>query len=201
MLHDSCRQIPPEFAGDPQLCGFVYSDLSGQQVSTVSTIVAGAELPPLPLLVGRSCITKSLLELSIMGGIQDARVHAPVVFAEGACLIFVCSLMVSLRFYARRVSGSSLGLDDGAAAAALVSLSGLNPNLLSERMTDLRGTAFGGWNVNHADSRFESAFYHQEIKIDRLAETAMKGLGYSSAVGDAGAGHPDANVVSTASSI
>ena len=29
--------------------------------------------------------------------------------------------MVALRFYARRVSGSSLGLDDGACALALVS--------------------------------------------------------------------------------
>lgn len=58
-----------------------------------------------------------------MTAIQDLRVHAPLVIAEGAILIPVCSVMVFLRFYARRVSGSSLGLDDLAIAAALVSLS------------------------------------------------------------------------------
>ena len=58
-----------------------------------------------------------------MARIQDLRVHAPLVIAEGAILIFVCSVMVFLRFYARKVSGSSLGLDDCAIAAALVSLS------------------------------------------------------------------------------
>ena len=57
-----------------------------------------------------------------MTAIQDIRVHAPLVIAEGAILIFVCSEMVFLRFYARKVSGSSLGLDDLAVAAALVSL-------------------------------------------------------------------------------
>lgn len=55
-------------------------------------------------------------------GIQDTRVHAPLVYAEGVILIVVCSVMVFLRFYARRVSGSSLGLDDAAIAVALVSL-------------------------------------------------------------------------------
>ena len=57
-----------------------------------------------------------------MTAIQDLKVHAPLVVAEGAILIFVCSVMVSLRFYARRVSGSSLGLDDCTIALALVSL-------------------------------------------------------------------------------
>ena len=57
-----------------------------------------------------------------MGGIQDIRVHAPLVYAEGAILMFVCSLMVFLRFYARRISGSSYGLDDLAIIGALVSL-------------------------------------------------------------------------------
>lgn len=58
-----------------------------------------------------------------MPSVQDLRVHAPLVIAEGAVLIFVCPIMVFLRFYARRISGSSLGLDDLAIAAALVSLS------------------------------------------------------------------------------
>jgi len=57
-----------------------------------------------------------------MAAVQDLRVHAPLVIAEGAILIFVCSVMVFLRFYARRISGSNLGLDDCAIAAALVSL-------------------------------------------------------------------------------
>ena len=57
-----------------------------------------------------------------MPAIQDLRVHAPVVIAEGAILIPVCTMMVFLRFYARRVSGSSFGMDDLAIAAALVSL-------------------------------------------------------------------------------
>jgi hypothetical protein len=56
-----------------------------------------------------------------MLALQDLRVHAPLVIAEGTILIFVCSVMVFLRFYARRISGSSLGLDDCAIAAALVS--------------------------------------------------------------------------------
>ncbi|KAK4693232.1 hypothetical protein P7C71_g4129, partial [Lecanoromycetidae sp. Uapishka_2] len=54
-----------------------------------------------------------------MARIQDLRVHAPLVIAECAILIFVCSVMVFLRFYARKTSGSSLGLDDCAIAAAL----------------------------------------------------------------------------------
>lgn len=57
-----------------------------------------------------------------MPAIQDARVHAPVVIAEGAILIPVCTIMVLLCFYARRTSGSSFGIDDFAIAAALVSL-------------------------------------------------------------------------------
>ena len=57
-----------------------------------------------------------------MPAIQDIRIHAPLVIAEGAILIPVCSVMVFLRFYARRITGSSLGLDDFAIAAALVSL-------------------------------------------------------------------------------
>ena len=57
-----------------------------------------------------------------MPAIQDLRVHAPLVIAEGAILIFVCSVMGFLRFYVRRISGSSYGLDDCAIAAALVSL-------------------------------------------------------------------------------
>ena len=58
-----------------------------------------------------------------MPSIQDLRVHAPLVIVEGAILIPVCSVMVFLRFYARKISGSSYGLDDCAIAAALVSLS------------------------------------------------------------------------------
>ncbi len=57
-----------------------------------------------------------------MPSVQDLRVHAPLVIAEGVILIVVCSIMVLLRFYARRISGSSVGLDDFAIAAALVSL-------------------------------------------------------------------------------
>jgi hypothetical protein len=55
-----------------------------------------------------------------MTAIQDIRVHAPVVIAEAVCLIVFCSLMVGLRFYARRIKGSRLGLDDLAIAMALV---------------------------------------------------------------------------------
>ena len=57
-----------------------------------------------------------------MPTVQDLRVHAPLVIAEGVILIFICSVMVFLRFYTRRISRSSLGLDDFAIAAALVSL-------------------------------------------------------------------------------
>lgn len=70
-----------------------------------------------------------------MTAIQDVRVHAPLVLAEGAILIFVCSVMVFLRFYARQIAGSSLGLDDWAIAAALVSLDSHNMNLYPNRTT------------------------------------------------------------------
>jgi hypothetical protein len=58
-----------------------------------------------------------------MTAIQDLRVHAPVAIAEAVCLIVFCSLMVGLRFYARHIKRSRLGLDDFAIAIALVSLS------------------------------------------------------------------------------
>ncbi|CAF9943701.1 MAG: hypothetical protein ALECFALPRED_000975 [Alectoria fallacina] len=91
-----------------------------------------------------------------MTAIQDVRVHAPLVLAEGAILIFVCSVMVFLRFYARQIAGSSLGLDDWAIAAALLFVVGMAVTLITE--------------------------------------TSLKGLGYASSEGDAGRGHPDANV-------
>ncbi|KAM0796353.1 hypothetical protein BDR22DRAFT_812102 [Usnea florida] len=91
-----------------------------------------------------------------MTAIQDIRVHAPLVIAEGAILIFVCSAMVFLRFYARNVSGSSLGSDDLAVAAALLFVIGM--------------------------------------AITLIADAGLKGLGYPSSEGDAGRGHPDANV-------
>lgn len=69
-----------------------------------------------------------------MTAIQDLRVHAPLVIAEGVILIFVCSVMVFLRFYARKISGSSLGLDDFAIAAALVSLIGQKMNCFSQNL-------------------------------------------------------------------
>ncbi|KAI9699154.1 MAG: hypothetical protein M1820_007233 [Bogoriella megaspora] len=91
-----------------------------------------------------------------MTKIQDLRVNAGLVYAEGVCFIIVCSLMVSLQFYARKVSGSHLGLDDYAAGLALLFVIGLAVTLITE--------------------------------------TAMKGFGYPASVGDAGPGHPDANV-------
>lgn len=66
-----------------------------------------------------------------MAGIQDIRVHAPLVIAEGATLIFVCSVMVILRFYARRKSGSSLGLDDLAIALALLFVVGMAVTIIA----------------------------------------------------------------------
>ena len=57
-----------------------------------------------------------------MPALQDARVSAPLVIAEAVCFIVVCSAMVSLRYYARRVSGSSIGLDDIFITLALVSI-------------------------------------------------------------------------------
>lgn len=58
-----------------------------------------------------------------MTAIQDIRVHAPVIIAEAVCLIVFCSLMVGLRYYARRVKKSRLGLDDLAIGVALVRIS------------------------------------------------------------------------------
>lgn len=55
-----------------------------------------------------------------MTAIQDLRVHAPVIIAEAVCLIVFCSVMVALRFYARHIKGSRLGLDDLAIALGLV---------------------------------------------------------------------------------
>ena len=62
-----------------------------------------------------------------MPGIQDIKVSAPLVIAEGACFLVVCSGMVAARFYARRVTGSNLGLDDFAVASALVSIAAREP--------------------------------------------------------------------------
>jgi hypothetical protein len=64
-----------------------------------------------------------------MARIQDIRIHAPLVYAEGVIFIFVCSVMVFLRFYARKVTGSSLGLDDLTIGIALVSIVCQNVNL------------------------------------------------------------------------
>lgn len=91
-----------------------------------------------------------------MARIEDIRIHAPLVYAEGIILMIVCSLMVFLRFYARKITGSHPGLDDIAIAIALVLVIAMC--------------------------------------ITAIAETALKGFGYAAAVGDAGVGHPDANV-------
>jgi hypothetical protein len=64
--------------------------------------------------------TASTSAASTMTAIQDLRVHAPVIIAEAVCLIVFCSLMVGLRFYARRLKASRLGLDDLAIALGLV---------------------------------------------------------------------------------
>jgi len=91
-----------------------------------------------------------------MARIQDIRVHAPLVYAEGIIFIIVCSVMVFLRFYARRITKSTLGLDDLFIGIALILVIAMS--------------------------------------VTAIAETALKGFGYASSVGDAGAGHPDANV-------
>ena len=90
-----------------------------------------------------------------MTAIEDIRVHAPLVIAEGAILIFVCSAMVFLRFYARKVSGSSLGLDDLAVAAALVSLGSLIKTVCSKNHGLRYAIAVRGWDGYHSYCRFE----------------------------------------------
>ena len=129
-----------------------------------------------------------------MTAIQDLKVHAPLVIAEGAVLIFVCSIMVSLRFYARRISGSSLGLDDCTIAIALVSLQS-NDQSLFLQTGSYCAIAFCRWNGSHSDRRFEIPPFHRDIRPIALIETSLKGLGYAASEGDAGRGHPDANVV------
>ena len=129
-----------------------------------------------------------------MTAIEDLKVHAPLVIAEGAILIVVCSFMVSLRFYARRISGSSLGLDDCTIALALVShcrqLALLQPG-------SYYGIAFRRWNGSHSDRRFRISrpSTMTYVKLITSVEARLKGLGYAASEGDAGRGHPDANVV------
>ena len=121
-----------------------------------------------------------------MAAIQNLRVHGPLVIAEGAILVFVCSVMVFLRFYARRISGSSLRLDDCAIAAALVSLSCPNRLVIGMEVTLVAGSRYRSLTVT---------------KDYFSVETSLKGLGYASSEGGAGHGHPDANIVSHVSSI
>ena len=130
-----------------------------------------------------------------MTAIQDLKVHAPLVIAEGAVLIFVCSVMVSLRFYARRISGSSLGLDDCTIALALVSLRS-KFQYFPLRPGSYCTIAFCRWNGSHSYRRFEIPPLHRVIRLIAFIETSLKGLGYPASEGDAGRGHPDANVVS-----
>ena len=135
---------------------------------------------------------------SIMPSVQDLRVHGPLVISEGSILIFICSVMVFLRFYARRISGSSLGLDDLAIAAALVSLSVHRLDFdLSIIDSTYRTVAFCGWNGDYTHCRFADPAIPPGHNVHRAVETGLKGLGYPSSVGDAGRDHPDANVVST----
>ena len=129
-----------------------------------------------------------------MTAIQDLKVHAPLVIAEGAILIFVCSIMVLLRFYARRVSGSSLGLDDCTIALALVSLPSIHQPLLLQTGSHC-AIAFCHRNGSHSDRRFERPPFLRDMRLIIFVETSLKGLGYAASEGDAGRGHPDANVV------
>ena len=98
-----------------------------------------------------------------MTAIQDLKVHAPLVIAEGAVLIFVCSIMVFLRFYARKISGSSLGLDDCTIALALVSLKSEYQSLLL-LISSYCAIAFCRWNGNHSYRRFEFPPAHHGIR-------------------------------------
>ncbi len=103
---------------------------------------------------------------SVMPSVQDLQVHAPLVIAEGAILIVVCSVLVLLRFYARRISRSGVGLDDFAIAAALVSLSCQNMGVHSER-TDhtYSATAFRDWNGNYSHRGFEIPLCHSDKRL------------------------------------
>lgn len=129
-----------------------------------------------------------------MTAIQDLKVHAPLVIAEGAILIFVCTIMVLLRFYARRISGSSLGLDDCTIALALVSLPSIDPSLLLQTGSYC-AIAVCRCNGSHSDRRFKIPPFHRDTRLIDSVETSLKGLGYAASEGDAGRGHPDANVV------
>ena len=100
-----------------------------------------------------------------MPAIQDLRVHASLVIAEGVILIFVCSVMVFLRFYARRISGSSLGLDDCAIATALVSLSCHLMISRSDKISLSCAIAIGDWNGSHSSRRFESLLFHRDTRL------------------------------------
>ncbi|EED15455.1 conserved hypothetical protein [Talaromyces stipitatus ATCC 10500] len=89
-----------------------------------------------------------------MTAIQDIRIHAPVVIAEAVCLIVFCSLMVGLRFYARRVKNSRLGLDDLAISLALLFVIGMAVTILVE--TGIKGFGYaaseGDAGPNHPDA-------------------------------------------------
>ena len=54
-------------------------------------------------------------------GVQDMRVHAPLVIASGAVFLPLCSFMVALRFWARRLQDSRYAMDDWCVLGALVS--------------------------------------------------------------------------------
>ncbi|CRG90255.1 hypothetical protein PISL3812_07298 [Talaromyces islandicus] len=89
-----------------------------------------------------------------MTAIQDLRVHAPVIIAEAVCLIIFCSLMVGLRFYARRLKGSRLGLDDLAIALGLLFVIGMAITILIE--TGMKGFGYaasvGDAGPHHPDA-------------------------------------------------
>ncbi|OKL61612.1 hypothetical protein UA08_03613 [Talaromyces atroroseus] len=89
-----------------------------------------------------------------MPAIQDIRIHAPVVVAEAACLIVFCSLMVGLRFFARRIKRSRLELDDWAVAMALLFVIGMAITILIE--TGMKGFGYpasvGDAGPNHPNA-------------------------------------------------
>ncbi|QKX53488.1 uncharacterized protein TRUGW13939_00567 [Talaromyces rugulosus] len=89
-----------------------------------------------------------------MTAIQDLRVHAPVIIAEAVCLIVFCSFMVGLRFYARWLKGSRLGMDDLAIALALLFVIAMAITILIE--TGMKGfgysAAVGDTGPNHPDA-------------------------------------------------
>lgn len=79
-----------------------------------------------PLII---CLSQAFPRPRIMARIQDIRIHAPLVYAEGVIFIVVCSLMVFLRVYARRITKSSLGMDDLTIVLGLVSFASCNMHL------------------------------------------------------------------------